>query len=163
MRRSDHLKPLSWEHHDALKYAHRLRKGITNGTDPQILRNYLHVVVEQHLRPHFALEESALISRLSEQQRRHDAVQQVLKEHQQMLTLAEEIERQEDDITPLLNTFADRVKQHVKLEEIKLFPYLEETLTPEQLTAAKKELERGHKPGALSWDIPFWKSQAVSK
>ncbi len=158
MQRLDHLKTLSWEHHDALKYAHRLRKGIARGTDVDTLRRYLHLVVEHHLRPHFGQEESILVDRLSDEQRKAAVVQKVLEEHQQMLALAEEIAHTTGDVASLMTRFADMLKQHVRLEQAQFFPYIENTLSTQQLESAQHELEERHVPGHLPWDLPFWKS-----
>ncbi len=83
MKRSEQLKKLSWEHHDALKFARRIRKGMNNGTTPERIARYVIFIVETLLQPHFKLEEESLIKRLSSAQAQDIVVTQVVADHRE--------------------------------------------------------------------------------
>ncbi|WP_428607892.1 hemerythrin domain-containing protein [Sedimenticola sp.] len=156
MKRSEHLKKLSWEHHDALKFARRINKGMSNGTDPEQIARYVVFIVDTLLQPHFDLEEQSLIGRLDTAQAQDIAVTQVIEDHQKFIRLVDAIREPADDLKSLLESFVDLLKQHVKWEEQRFFPYCEKTLSPQDLEQISRELDQGHIPDSVTWDEPFW-------
>jgi hemerythrin-like domain-containing protein len=156
MKRSEQLKKLSWEHHDALKFARHIRKGLEQGSDPAVIGAYALHVTEKFLEPHFRLEEQALVSRLTEAQRQEPSVQQVLEEHRRFRAMKEGLRQAGADRVPRLEQFLSLLKAHVNLEEKGFFPFIEQTLGPEGLERARVEIDRGHIPGDLDWAQRFW-------
>lgn len=156
MKRSEQLKTLSWEHHDALKFARNIKKGMSNGTAPERIANYAIFIVDTLLRPHFELEEASLVKRLSASEAQDIVVTQVLDDHQEFYRLVEAIGKGEGDLGQLLESLIDLLKRHVKWEEQRFFPFCERVLSEEQLNLISDELEQGHLPGEVAWDDPFW-------
>lgn len=156
MKRSEHLKKLSWEHHDALKFARRIQRGMTNGTSPERINRYVIFIVETLLQPHFELEERSLIGRLTDTEARDIAVTQVIEDHQDFNRLVTLIGDGGGDSQTLLESFVDLLKRHVKWEEQRFFPYCEQVLRDSDLRLIGEELDRGHLPGEVAWDDTFW-------
>ncbi len=156
MKRSEQLKTLSWEHHDALKFARNIKKGMSNGTAPERIANYAIFIVDTLLRPHFELEEASLVKRLSASEAQDIVVTQVLDDHQEFYRLVAAIGKGEGDLGQLLESLIDLLKRHVKWEEQRFFPFCERVLSEEQLNLISDELEQGHLPGEVAWDDPFW-------
>ncbi len=156
MKRSEQLKKLSWEHHDALKFARNVGIGLSSGADLPEVAAYAIYVTDNFLVPHFGLEERALVSRLSAAQREQEAVRQVLDEHQAFARLRDEIAAAEAEQLPeLLGRFRDMLKAHVRLEENHFFPYVEQTLTAEELSQAQAEIDRDHISACEEWGRSF--------
>lgn len=156
MKRSEQLKKLSWEHHDALKFARRIRKGMNNGTAPERIADYVIFIVETLLQPHFELEEESLIKRLSKAQAQDIAVTQVIEDHREFNLLVVAVSDGGSDLGQLLESFVELLKRHVKWEEQRFFPYCERVLSEADLDLIRDELDQGHLPGEVTWDEPFW-------
>jgi hemerythrin-like domain-containing protein len=156
MKRSEQLKKLSWEHHDALKFARHIRKGLEKGRVPELIAAYALHVTERFLEPHFLLEEHALVSRLTDEQRSELVVQQVLEEHRQFGVMKGQLRQKGAEQVLLLEQFISLLKAHVNLEEKRFFPFIERTLGPEALEQAGAEIDRGHITGNLDWEQRFW-------
>jgi len=158
MIRSEQLKKLSWEHHDALKFARNVANGLNHNADLNQVRSYAVNIAENFLEPHFKLEESSLISRLTETQLRNEAVVEVLKQHREFNLLKNRLQQAEAaDLRPLLDQFRELLKIHVNLEERHFFPFIEQTLSEEQLLQAEREIDVGHIVDCSNWPDPFWK------
>ena len=160
-KRSDYLKKISWEHHQALRYALHIKKGVANDTDGHIISAYVTTVTQQHLQPHFTEEEQALFSRLSAIQKEHSALQQVLKEHQALPLLAEAIAANDGNNKDQLLLFSRTIVQHIKREEKTLFPFIEQSLSKQALQEAQAQIEKMHRSDKLDWSIEFWKKPAT--
>ena len=65
-------------------------------------------------------------------------VQRALDEHAQIAEQIQALTVDENDAVNQLSTLADTVDNHVRYEERKLFPHLENVLTDEQLDAIGK-------------------------
>lgn len=156
MKRSEQLKKLSWEHHDALKFARCIQKGMDRGVEPQRIARYIRFIVDTLLQPHFALEEESLISRLSPAEAQDIAVTQVVDDHREFNQLVAAICDGDGDRRVLLASFVELLKRHVKWEEQRFFPYCEQVLSEADLEQIRGELDQGHLPGEVTWDDPFW-------
>lgn len=152
MKRSEQLQGLSREHHHALRYALQLKKAVAGGRSREQICRFVATVTREHLLPHFALEESALLSRLKPADLEHAAIRQMLAEHKSIPVLAESLVQGECADDEELLHFAGMLKQHVRLEENEVFPLLEELLSKRELDAAQAEIEAGHKFVDIGWD-----------
>lgn len=161
MIRSEQLKKLSWEHHDALKFARNVAKGLSVNADLNQIRSYAVNIAENFLEPHFKLEENSLISRLSDVQLGNEAVVEVLQQHQEFKLLKHQLQQAEtSELRSLLVQFMELLKTHVRLEERYFFPFIERTLDSSQLQEAQREIDAGHIVDCSSWPDPFWKPRA---
>jgi len=138
-QRSEHLKKISWEHHQALRYAMHIKKGVANGVAGEVIARYIKAVNEQHLMPHFAEEEQALFSRLEHRQQENPVLRRVLEEHRALPELARKIDCDKGRNRDQMRRFAQTLVDHVKLEEKELFPWIERSLPESALQAAQAQ------------------------
>src|SRR5688572_20520766 len=66
LKRNPNLVPLSREHHYGLLFCWKLKQGLANGTDPEILRKYTLHFWKNTLRSHCEKEDIALDNILNE-------------------------------------------------------------------------------------------------
>lgn len=127
MRRSEALKQLSREHHQALVFSKKLAMLNELGTEDQseaweALRSELRI----HLLPHFA-EEEAMLEALGVQRDRSAPVIRFHAEHRHLRNCLDSPEL--DAVLPM----AELLKQHVRFEERELFNWLESEFGDEYL------------------------------
>jgi len=123
MKRDEALKTLSWEHHDALVSASRLKRGVENKAEISHLRDFLLYVWENDLPHHFEQEEQSIIKAVQGKEGSRLLVERVLAEHQKFATLAQEIEAGQGDMMAIIEEFAILLKAHVRFEEREFFPF----------------------------------------
>ncbi|MEA3292408.1 MAG: hemerythrin domain-containing protein [Pseudomonadota bacterium] len=152
MRRSAQLRDLSREHPQALRYALQLKNAVAGGRSREQIYRFVATVTREHLLPHFALEESALLSMLKPADLEYAAIRRMLAEHKEIPELAKQLLQGECADDERLLHFAGMLKQHVRLEENEAFPLLEELLSTQALDAAQAEIEAGHKFVDIGWD-----------
>lgn len=138
MKRSEFLKPLSHDHHQSLFLSQRLRRVEAESAD-EVARAYLAFWQEDGER-HFREEEEILFPLYVEHGGLEDSlVGQALLEHVQTRALVGAIERDlaAGDPNALdldrLKRLGELVHDHVRMEERRLFPAIEEAL-PAQAT-----------------------------
>ena len=147
IKRSEQLAPLSRDHHDGLLFAWKIRQGLKNGSAPEVIMAYVHWFWNNHLQLHFSQEEHLLLTHLSES---NEMAQRLKTEHQQVRELV--------SATPdtlLLSKLADIMTDHIRFEERQLFPYIEQTISKDQLNTIHKQLDQ---PSHCSekWEDEFW-------
>lgn len=155
MKRSDELKKLSWEHHDALKFARNVGQGLDSRDDLREVADYAVYVTDHFLTPHFRLEEDALVSRLSGWQLQQQSVLQVLQEHRLFAVLRDDLDAAGAELPALLRRFRDLLKAHVRLEENHFFPFVEQVLSADDLSRAMAEIEQRHISACEDWGRSF--------
>ena len=150
IKRSKELAPLSREHHDGLLFVWKIKQGLANGTPISTLVNYTRWFWSNHIKPHFKVEEKVLVKFLPNDE---PLVQQMIREHAQIRNLVLSLDKEPDASS--LQLLAEFLNNHIRFEERQLFPYVEQTLTPEQLNEIYKEL-----PNDLQcdteWKDEFW-------
>ena len=150
IKRSKELAPLSREHHDGLLFAWKIKQGLANGTSIETLCNYTRWFWSNHIKPHFKEEEKVLVKFLPED---NALVKQMFREHAQIRDLIISLDKEPDPSS--LQLLAEFVNNHIRFEERQLFPYVEQTLTSEQLNEIYKDL-----PNELQceteWKEEFW-------
>ena len=100
---------------------------------------------------HFDDEEKLLLPLLSDD---NDLKVRTLEEHQAIRTLVRKIsEDPQHDAVLVLSTL---VNDHIRFEERVLFPYLEQTLSQDQLNQIGKQLNN-HPEFCDSWSQDFWR------
>jgi len=154
------LRKLSWEHHDAVRFAYNINRGLNLDVDLRQVRGYAVNIAENFLEPHFEVEESSLIARLNKEQSCHQAVVEVLRQHREFHQLKLQLQQApEPELRPLLEHFEELLKAHVLLEEKEFFPFIEEVLDDEQLLQAEREIDVGPVIDCSSWPDPYWKTK----
>ena len=157
MKRDKNLETLSWEHHDALVSAFRLKQGVEKKADVSHLRDYLLYIWENDLPHHFEQEEQALIERIRDKEGSQLVVERVLSEHKRFATLAKEVEAWEGDVFEKIREFAVLLKEHVRFEEREFFLFVEERVSVEELAEIGAYLRDEHIPSCKTWQPEFWK------
>jgi hemerythrin-like domain-containing protein len=83
-------------------------------------------------------------------------VTRVIDDHREFNRLVAAIDGGGGDLRPLLESFVDLLKRHVKWEEQRFFPHCEQVLCDADLELIRGELDQGHLPDEVTWDDPFW-------
>jgi hemerythrin-like domain-containing protein len=144
-KRTQELKPLSSEHHQALLVAFQLKKGLAGHGDsagaPKDLPGLLALArrfEEQVFRTHTRAEEELLGRHLS------DADMKRLQfEHAEMVRLLDAARTaRPGEMRLALTSFADLLERHVRWEERELFPSCESALDDAALAVIGHELEK---------------------
>jgi len=135
IKRSKELAPLSREHHDGLLFAWKINQGLANNTPVETMCNYTRWFWANHIKPHFKDEENVLAKFLAID---NPLVLQMKKEHVQIRDLVISLDKEPDIST--LKILSEFLNKHIRFEERQLFPFVEETLTPDQLNSIYEQL-----------------------
>lgn len=153
IKRNKNIVKISQEHHGSLLFCWKIRMGLKKGVDPERMKAYVSYFASQHMLPHFAEEERTLFMPVKD-----EMVNRALDEHIQILQLVQQVnDVMGKSLLPLLEQLANKVDDHVRYEERELFPYLEQTLTNDQLELIGQLIEKEF-PDELEDNYPdeFW-------
>jgi hemerythrin-like domain-containing protein len=138
-RRQEPLIPLTHDHHHALKHARALKVGAGGGTEG--LATAAHSFVDfydHHMLVHFREEEEQLLPMLvAEGGVPHELVARTMLEHVRIHALVRKLKREIEGGAPDPATalgLSDLLRSHVRMEEDKLFPLLEQTVPRDELS-----------------------------
>lgn len=152
IKRSEHIRKLSRDHHFSLLFCWKIRKGLKTEVAPERIRLYVEYFWEHHLQPHFREEERILFAPFDDRQ-----IQRAVKEHKQIQEVIEDLGGYSKlNEKKLLTEIADMVDEHVRYEERELFPYLEQKLNKEQLETIGRELQKNHLSLQDDYTDIFW-------
>ena len=126
--RNEHLTVLSHEHHHGLIFCSRLKK--TTNVPSDTVRRYILDFWGRYLFDHFLNEEIVFLPYLKEE----ELTIQFKKEHQVIRELMDEIKSPDGPIHEQALQFSKLINDHIRFEEREFFPWLEQKLTPKQLT-----------------------------
>src|SRR5688572_7048078 len=149
IKRSPELAQMSREHHDSLLFVWKIRQGLKNNTPISTMQRYTMWFWKHHTKPHFYHEEKILLPYIPAD---HPWVAQLQNEHAQIRELVLNLDIEADK--EMLETLADLAERHIRWEERKLFAYLEEHLTKDQLNSIHTELEK-HPVKCPDWKEEF--------
>lgn len=138
IRRNQHIVTLSHDHHVGLLFCWKIRQGLKRQADLPRITRYVRYFWQHNLEPHFREEEDILFILPGDKK-----IGQALDEHRQIRSLITAITGDpthnadapvaSPDAVQQLTALADAVDKHIRFEERDLFPYLEQTLSPDQL------------------------------
>jgi len=149
IKRSEQLVSLSREHHDALLFIWKIRKGLRNKTGLTIIAGYINWFWENHLNHHFNDEERILLPHLAVA----DPLARQLKAEHDSLRKFFETEWNEKSI----DSFITLLNDHIRFEERKLFPHIEQIVPAAQLNEIAAQLN-AHPQCSSDWKDEFWKN-----
>jgi hypothetical protein len=86
IKRNDSLKPLSRDHHHGLLLSWKIRTGLTKKIEPKRIKHYSDWFYQNHLKPHFEIEEKYLFPTLDHE---NAFVKKALSDHQHLTQLFE--------------------------------------------------------------------------
>ena len=150
IKRSEQLKSLSREHHDALLFIWKIRKGLRNKTGLTIIAGYINWFWENHLNHHFNDEERILLPHLAVA----DPLARQLKAEHESIRKFFETEWNEKSI----DSFITLLNDHIRFEERQLFPYAEKVIQEKELNSIYEQLLK-EAAQCKNWDNEFWKNK----
>ena len=155
VKRNEHIKKLSREHHFSLLFCWKIRQGLKRGVDVERIRKYVQYFWQHHLQPHFRQEEKVLFAPIKDNQ-----VQRAIRDHKYIQLLIQGLDDSENNDRTHLAKIADMVDAHVRYEERVLFPHLERKLNKEQLETIGNLIQKHH-PSPLQdqYEDQFWNIQ----
>ena len=154
-KRDKSLVPLSKEHHFGLLFCWKIRQGLKNGTDLQVMRDYVCYFWNNILQEHCE-EEEWLLKRVLPA---YDLSQLRLKEEHTLLHGIIEVicKSTEKHLTEdLFQTLQQDLVDHIRWEERELFPYLQTVVSADELELSGKLLEHKHTPRKDTFTPSFW-------
>ena len=150
-RRHDSLIPLTHDHHHALAQTRRLRSAAKDNErellgQSQAFLDFFHDDTVNHFRE----EEEVVFPLAVEDGRAKELLARVMMEHLQIHALVSRlgVEVAESRVTPeSASELATALEAHIRFEEGKVFPMLEEVVADDQLSAISLRLRaRGQVP-----------------
>jgi hemerythrin-like domain-containing protein len=126
IKRNEHLKAISREHHHGLLLCWKIRTGFKKQVDPIRIKAYADWFYLEHLLPHFELEEKSIFTFLDAD---HELVKKALTEHRRLRRLFES----STDLLKNLTSIEEELESHIRFEERILFNEIQNIATDEQL------------------------------
>jgi len=152
LKRHTALIPLSQDHHSGLLLVWKIRQGLKTGVDSGRVKSYIKYFAEEHLEPHFIIEEELVFSYLG----KNDSMRmQAEQEHELLRSHIHDIIVQNADDS-LLKKFADTLEAHIRFEERKLFQHMQAELMDKDLAEMELAVMRVHSKAQEIWDDQFW-------
>jgi hemerythrin-like domain-containing protein len=156
VKRNENLKTLSWEHHDGLVVAFRLKQGLKAGIPRKTLCEYIIHVWENTLVHHFWQEEQCINSILNRTGEGKKLKRQMIDDHAWFRTVIGEYKNHNSDKVQI-ESFADRLNHHIRFEEKELFPFIEKHSSGAELRQIGDFLQTEHRVACHDWEPQFWK------
>jgi hemerythrin-like domain-containing protein len=130
MKRHLALIPLSHDHHRALVEARRLRRAADDPASAAVAEAFLRFFADATVR-HFREEEELLFPSVFDREEARELLVQALLEHQRLHALAAQLRQQleaGDSLAGVMRQLGELLEAHVRLEERRLFPVIEQLL-----------------------------------
>ncbi|MEJ8803238.1 hemerythrin domain-containing protein [Pontibacter sp. H249] len=148
MKRHESIAPISRQHHSGLLTARLLQRGAPPykgmPTTPEAKRDYTLTFLEQHLLPHFKLEENTVF-RLAPQVSGELAQQtkQLQEQHQLLESLILALpDATQTELPDKLHKIGKLLEQHIRHEERVFFEQLQQELPDEKLQALQQLVQQ---------------------
>jgi len=143
MKRHPGLVLLSQDHHEGLLLATRLQQGRRALTaswslDPFWQAKYVSTFFKMHLRPHFHSEEEVLFPSVLHYggSKARELVSPLIDEHRRMEEMISFfLNPDEKKLECTLVQFGEILEHHIRAEERELFPFCQEIIPEEELSA----------------------------
>ena len=148
LKRHKALQPLSREHHHGLLLSWKIRSGFSKNIETERIKIYADWFFENHLVPHFDLEEAHLFPILEED---NELIKRALAEHRRLKRLFTDAK----DPLKSLHKIEEELEQHIRFEERILFPEIQKAATEAELALIE---EIHHEEGFEDkLDDEFWR------
>ncbi len=146
MKRSKYLETLSFEHHDGLVIASKIKTDLKKENAPTHLIDYVIDVYENGLLHHFDQEEVSFKEVMQNITGAKQLMSRMEAEHTQFAEIIENISKPVANVFAQIRLFGELLHDHIRFEERKLFPLIEQSLSSDQLKAIGLYLHREHRP-----------------
>lgn len=148
LKRHKALQPLSREHHHGLLLSWKIRSGFSKNIEVKRIKTYTDWFFENHLMPHFELEETHIFPILNED---HELIKRALSDHRRLKRLFND----DEDTLKSLNKIEEELEQHIRFEERILFPEIQKAASEDQLALIA---DIHHEEGFVDkLDDEFWR------
>lgn len=137
MRRDANILPLSREHHYGLLFCWKIRQGLDRHVDLERIRGYVLHFWKCNLEEHFADEELLLFGG-----RRDTFCVEATQQHSRIRGLVQAIEGSGSWTEANYRNLASEVDHHIRFEERKVFPFLEQEMTKNELSTVGEHLAK---------------------
>lgn len=148
LKRHASLQPLSREHHHGLLLGWKIRTGLAKGVPLERIKAYSDWFFENHLLPHFEVEERHVFPVLGDKE--HPMVKRAMREHRRLRRLFAATA----DLGKHLRLIEEELTAHIRYEERVLFNEVQRVATPEQLSEVERQ--HGGQPFLEDWADTFW-------
>lgn len=148
LKRHKALVSFSREHHHGLLLSWKIRSGFSKNIEVERIKTYADWFFENHLVPHFELEETHIFPLLEPS---NELVKRALADHRRLKRLF----KTEDEIEKSLSKIEEELEQHIRFEERVLFPEIQKVATEDQLNVIEKI--HHHEGFEDNLDDEFWK------
>ena len=149
MTRSRQLAALSSEHRDGYLFITHIREGLGK-TSGERIRAYTLWYWKNHIKPHFFQEEKILLPYMPAD---HPWAIKLKEDHAYIRDLILSLDQQPDKHA--FTSLCDLIDEHIRFEEKKVFAFLEQELSIEDLDIINKQLGE-HPVDAGQWSDRFW-------
>lgn len=153
LKRHPALIPLSKDHHFGLLLCWKIRQGITKEIPLSRIINYVCWFYENHLKPHFDLEEKFIFPLLNED---HPLREEAMNQHRQLRGMVKEFNQSQQTEEPALLELEKLLEKHIRMEERELFQEIQKKTGEEKLIELEKMVNNAHQKSPDDWDDPFW-------
>tara|TARA_R110002124_G_scaffold70343_1_gene188962 strand:- start:506 stop:970 length:465 start_codon:yes stop_codon:yes gene_type:complete len=126
LKRAPELQPLSHDHHHGLLLCWKIRTGLKKEVPLERIKLYTDWFFENHLKPHFELEEKYIFTILGND---NTLIQQALSEHSRLKDLFNAT----TDLKENLSLIDKELEAHIRFEERVLFADIQKEASAEQL------------------------------
>ena len=126
IKRIEALRPLSREHHQGLLLAWKIRTGFSKGISVERIKKYVNWFYENHLIPHFEIEENLIFPILGET---NELVNLALIQHKKLRQLF----TKNDSVTETLQQIEKELTNHIRFEERVVFNAIQNIAAKNQL------------------------------
>lgn len=140
IKRNKNIQPLSREHHFGLLFCWKIRTALAHHISPERMIPYINYFWEGHLQHHFKAEEDLLFNKVS-----GVLCDQGRADHLVLLSIIQLLSgRRSGEELMLIDQLIIQLDEHIRFEERVLFPFIEQSLTPDQLADIGTKLEALH-------------------
>jgi hemerythrin-like domain-containing protein len=159
MKRNKNLVPLSWEHHDGLVAAFRLKQGLKKNVEKEVLTEYLIFIWENNLLKHFDNEEQIFPNLMkSLDGGATELLERFESEHLMLRELVKRLMKNKKHTKEIVEQFSQLLERHIRFEERALFPFIEKRTPSEKMDELGGFFKERHQPACRYWPQAFWKS-----
>lgn len=153
MKRNKNLIELSRDHHHGLLLGWKIKQGFKYNVALQDMVSYIKHFSEEALFPHFDEEEEQLFIYLPEDD---EYRLRAIADHQEIRSLIADIISSEAIDEAMLLNLANILETHIRFEEREMFPYMEVTLSEQQLEQIGAVISAIHQPYTEGFSNEFW-------
>lgn len=156
MQRSEHLHPLSHQHHDGLMAVLLLKKGLHKQASAAVMRDFILQLWEPGLRKHFLAEELHLHPGQTKSPGTDLHYNRLKEEHAALRALILSLKEGVADAA-LIRSFAELLEKHIRFEEREFFEAIQIEAPADQLSAVGTQLHTMEQQKSCeAFPIRFW-------